>query len=387
MFNGRTLFAFAMTAALANPVLAAEDSCDKVFEQNVRDVVVLDTSFQTLNTIYDNYCQASGETKNSHSAVDFEAVIKKIPTKFAGSTGSSTERVNKFCREYNEVRYQEQNLNLGVDTVSVAALEQYNICRSIERENGVRITHSTAVPGAITVQFTFLEQNRYLRLEHVASGPNLTCGTTAIDGNWTQLEKKAYEFRQTFSILCERSGEAKKDGSTNYRATWLEIGTNFGPYSIPMPMDNVYNNELASASTEKIEGLNKQLSENVAKLSAAETKISTLEGQVRKLTHSNSAWSYKVISSSDPQYRNEIEKFINSGRPRLDGIAGALSTNGNKVNFHIWVRPDGDGSEYEVKDRGDWANGIGRDLTKEDVVILGFNNGQNNRLFVVEKKD
>ncbi|MER8369683.1 hypothetical protein [Mesorhizobium sp. M1378] len=57
------------------------------------------------------------------------------------------------------------------------------------------------------------------------------------------------------------------------------------------------------------------------------------------------------------------------------------------MNFHIWVRPDGDGSEYEVKDRGDWTDGIGRDLTKEEVVILGFNNGQNNRLFVVEKKD
>jgi hypothetical protein len=331
------------TLSLVLPVLfaatrmASADSCDTVFDSNIRNITSDESSFTSLHTIYDSYCSASGEIKSEHAGFNFEAVIKAIPLKFGGESGSASQRMSSFCKNYSEIRFSDEWRNLALNTVSVEALKEYNVCRAIQAQYGVTISHSYAAPGGILVHFDFANPTTAFRLEFVTAGPKTDCGATAFstDGNWQKLEKKAYEIKSNFEILCEREGTKGDDGSITYDATWVGIGTNLGAYSIPIQMDQLYSNELASEATASIAALEGELqaakTEMAAITAANETKARQISGlRIEKhralIGHPNPGGGFRMYGcGTDP---NNIKAALCTNAYLSDVTAGMKSGGG-----------------------------------------------------------
>lgn len=383
--------ACAALIALHSSTAWSEDSCDSVFTENIRNLRFEETSIAELNTIYDNYCSASGETNSKYLNTDLEAVVKKIPVKFSLNKGSASERMESFCKLYNEVRYKDEYRTVSTSEVLISALQQYNVCRKIAKESGVRVTRSSGTT-AFTIFFEFLEQNRVLKLEHVATSPNLKCSTTSIDGKKQMLDSStAHEFRSNFEILCQRDQMILSDGTTEYQAGSVEIGTTFGPYSIPIFADALYNNQLASEATKTIADLTAQTQSDAATLAKLQTENEQLKKSLADLTPSSAAWeTFFVSSRANSKYKDAITEFLNKAGPRPDGIEATVATQPGNVNFFIWARKDQAGSKFKVYDipfSGSWQTDLAAPIRKKKLYVLGWNNSDNNALFVAERED
>ncbi|MGX9117226.1 hypothetical protein ACWTU6_11145 [Mesorhizobium sp. BHbsci] len=101
------------------------------------------------------------------------------------------------------------------------------------------------------------------------------------------MEKKAYEITQNFEILCEREPTINKDGTTKYDATWIGIGTNLGAYTIPMHMDQLYNNDLPSEATAKIASLEGHLQSAKNEIGTLSNDYTTRTKQITRLNIRN----------------------------------------------------------------------------------------------------
>ena len=82
------------------------------------------------------------------------------------------------------------------------------------------------------------------------------------------------------------------------------------------------------------------------------------------------SWAHFASTKSD-----EIENFVNSQHPELDGIQGSLS-HGN--TFHVWVRTgDNSRNTYRLTFTGPWGDGMSQQiemmLETNRAKILSFN--------------
>ena len=109
-------------------------------------------------------------------------------------------------------------------------------------------------------------------------------------------------------------------------------------------------------------------------------------GRVKILSFNMSSpantWYFEEVSEStqnwihkSSQSKTVIQDFVNSLRPRIDGIQGSLSFG---TDFHVWVREgDADGGRYELKASAPWGAGTPKEfessLAGGRIKILSFN--------------
>jgi hypothetical protein len=98
--------------------------------------------------------------------------------------------------------------------------------------------------------------------------------------------------RQNFAITCERNKNPKPDAGSAYAylPASLAIGTNVDSYTLSLPADSIYNNNLASDATSKIKGLQSALSglqnnlgDETNKFNSVSSSLSDLNGRLSKM--------------------------------------------------------------------------------------------------------
>lgn len=93
-------------------------------------------------------------------------------------------------------------------------------------------------------------------------------------------------------------------------------------------------------------------------------------------------WVHKTSQNS-----RDIQDFVNSLKPNLDGIQGSIS-GGN--DFHVWVRTDDKSpNSYELKCTAPWSNQSPSDieimLGSKEVKLLSFNVSNPPQMWFFEK--
>lgn len=98
-------------------------------------------------------------------------------------------------------------------------------------------------------------------------------------------------------------------------------------------------------------------------------------------------FAYKhVHSENDADWKNKIENWLNTVRPRLDGIHGGIS---NGRDIHMWVRKDGDGPPLtlEAIPANEVVDKVERLIEDDQIATLGFNIGDPPYMWVVRRVD
>ena len=68
--------------------------------RTLKEFSISTSSTSYLNSVFDSYCEASGNSKQSVGSIGIDAVVKAIPIKFTGSTSSNEEAMRQFCKTY-----------------------------------------------------------------------------------------------------------------------------------------------------------------------------------------------------------------------------------------------------------------------------------------------
>ena len=245
------------------------DNCVEVYRVATRNLQINEASYSSLNTIFDDYCENSGELKKSRSSTGLDAVVQQIPIGFTQKEGNSTERMKKFCRSYSNVRYSTAASSALKDFVVVDALKAFNDCMSI-CNRGVVVTHA-----ASTLESTFSFQfssNILYKLQGVQTGRQIECTTQNPEtGKLIKLDKGTrLEFSENFSAFCNRIPVVDDvSGRQYFPRTSVTFASNHGSYSVVFPEENILEEQLASIIERRLTGLesrvshiNQSLSEN-----------------------------------------------------------------------------------------------------------------------------
>ena len=297
MLSGKLLLCLPVSlVGLASFCTAASSNCDDVYKHATRNVTFAEHDWASLNTVYDSHCQRDGRVRKFRWDSSLGVTYEKIPINMTGNAKAEEDKIRNFCKFYSSLRYEEARSRVGTSTVVVEALANYNACKEIESEAGVTISHQFAEPHSVVVNFNFRGSTRVMAVQGVVTSPNLSCvsnrAKTAGKGD-TLNAKSRFEERANFTILCTRSGRKNAKGATDFEPASLAIATNVASYTISMPADSVYGNQLASDATARIDQLTatvKELSQKEQELEALKKKIGSLKVEAKLF----------VISSVNP---------------------------------------------------------------------------------------
>ena len=202
-----------------------------------------------------------------------------------GNAKSSSEKATNFCHYYHNLRFETSHQVVQKDEVVVAALNSYNVCKSIEARTGVIVTHKFADPDSVLVNFDFKNANTFLRIDGVLA-KNLICRSNAAPRGKEALNSRStFEMRSNFVIACARVPNPRPDNGAAYvyLPASLAIGTNIDLYTLSVSADSVYNNNLASAATTTINGLKSSLEDQIKKDTDLTKKFTEMTNRISNL--------------------------------------------------------------------------------------------------------
>lgn len=263
-------FQFTATYALAS-------DCGEVYAAATHNVRTNERESSELLYYYNKLCLKSGEVNKSVSGASLDAILEKVPFKFAFSSTTSTEKALEFCRVGNTLSTQWEKESSFVSTVVAEALSGFNECKAIEMQ-GILITHQLQPPQSLIITGS---PHKISKLE-VGSVTlnNMTCDSTSFskDGSRQPFDG-SHELKipeNGFSIACTRTNNVA-EGKAVYPRASMGMGTSIGPYTIILQDEELNGYDLASTNRNAYETLMNAKDEQAKELAA---RISTLQARL-----------------------------------------------------------------------------------------------------------
>lgn len=293
--NLTRLFVFSFILSPVSTVAAQSyPHCNDVYQIATRNLQITEFSYDSLNEIYDSYCEASGEVKSESQAVGIDAVIKKIPLKFSGSATENSSKMKNFCMNYSNVRSESFASRVISNTVVVDALKAFNECVNISKR-GVIVDHTS--PTGLNGAFSFRFDNTVTyELQGVQVGRNLKCTIQDKDteSNEVNVGTSTYKiFEKNFSAFCKRIPIDYGDGREYFPRTSVTFVSNHGAYSVLYPEEEIEIVQFASMIDERLSNVEERVFQTTKNL---ENKIESLSIATKK---------------SDQNIQNSLNSHIN----------------------------------------------------------------------------
>ena len=250
--------------------------CNAVYQTATRNLQITESSYDSLNEIFDNYCEESGNIKSESQGLGVDVVIKKIPLKFSGTSTENEARMKNFCKNYSSIRYESSVSRVVKDKVVVDALNAFNQCVDISKR-GVVVDHTS--PTGIESAFSFRFDNTVTyELQGVQVGKNIECTIQdqESEGNELIVGTSTYQvFDNNFSAFCNRIPLDYGEGREYYPRTSVTFVSNHGTYSILYPEEEIESVQFASMIDERLSNVEERLSHVSTKFEEELQSLST----------------------------------------------------------------------------------------------------------------
>lgn len=203
--------------------------------RTLKEFSISTSSSSYLNSVFDSYCEASGNTKTSSGSLGLDAVVKAIPIKFTGSTANSEEAMKNFYKSYaGTTAIQERKFSYE-ERIASKALDTVTDCLRLQTQ-GVTITHDV-VNRDRSAFFLKSAVEQKITLSGVSvSGPVVCTG---------QIAGKSAAFNQSTNVVisksqnftCTRTPDVNAQKVKTYPESSIVVSTNFGNYNVLWPRD------------------------------------------------------------------------------------------------------------------------------------------------------
>lgn len=265
IFSMRILFVVIFVCA-SMPV-SAQNVCTGLLSYTGRDFNTSARENSVAASVYSEHCQGNSARKDASTSVGIDAIVKAIPVKFRYGGSSSEEKLNNFCKIYDQRRAEFSSERIDSSTVVTGALTAFNDCVGLAARDiyfspsiGKTLIVVDIKRGGEPASITGIQYDSNLlscRLPAEESkGPSIVA-----DKDTNRVLNTAY-----LSLVCERLGQSSKDDVKLYPAVELTITTSRGGLLLPIAADAEMPLKYASELAEQTKTLEKQLEEQIGAL-------------------------------------------------------------------------------------------------------------------------
>ena len=228
----------------------------------LRQYNISSSSAAFLDQVFDDYCEQGGSANSKSLGLDLDVVVKAIPLKFKGTSSDNKSAFKNFCSNYQSIRVASTNEDIYERKITAEALATVDTCLRYQASNGVVMTHEVRSLRAIDFYLTRSALSP-LKIDGVRVIPNENIQCKGIvDGKSVLFdESSVVTVDPKQSIVCERTPAKLSDGSLYYDEAVITIQTTLDNYSVFLPKETQFPDNIASQISETISELAKGVGE------------------------------------------------------------------------------------------------------------------------------
>ncbi len=211
----------------------------------LKEFSISTSSSDHLNSVFDNYCEASGSMKAASAGFGIDTVVKAIPIKFTGSYANNEEAMKNFCKNYSSTTAIQERTFSYKEKIASKALETVSDCLRLQSQEKVIITHDIVNRDRSTF-FLKSSLDKKIKLSGVAvTGPVKCTG---------QIDRKSTPFNDSTNVtvsnsqnfICTRTPSLNAQKVKIYDESTISVATDLGNYNVFWPQDELVPEEMAS---------------------------------------------------------------------------------------------------------------------------------------------
>ncbi|QQS12081.1 MAG: hypothetical protein IPK81_21595 [Rhodospirillales bacterium] len=329
------LIAAAATAIADPSPVAAQSSCQVIYQTATRNRSSDYNQQSMMLSIYDEYCAADGSLREKKIDTSADLVIKQIPVKFTGNYADTRQAFSNFCKKHNEERRSGSLTISERDSVVTDALRLFNECEQVRNSNvNIQIT-----PSDDSIQFNFkLTANDKLSIMGFQASANISCILNESPTDDKQQPEKGLKLTTdfvkkvttNFAVLCTRAAikSDKPDGELRYAASSISIVTDKGTIGASLPVTQVFDYVTAKEVDTRFRALQDELAK--ARQSQAADVLTSLELSVQP----------QEIDEAKPRVRAECREGYTLIAP-ICTIQGGRGASSSYMNTYVKIDPTG----------------------------------------------
>lgn len=253
MKKGSAFLILMLGLALESTASWADDPtqvCLSMVQDASRDVGVTTNSSAFLDTVFDNYCNTNGTTKDSGFHIGLSAIIQSIPIGLTGGSTDTTTQVSNFCRNYQSTRSANASSSSYQSKVVQSALQSANQCLEIATKTQATATYRVMTPSMLAINIS-VPAGQTINVRGLNHDTNVSCvGSSVKRGGIVRYSAGVGQVLDanvgTYSITCRRQPTSTQNGTAFYDASALVLDTNAAPLNIYWPKDSLFPPNTAS---------------------------------------------------------------------------------------------------------------------------------------------
>jgi len=234
--------------------------------RTLKEFSISTSSSSYLNSVFDNYCEASGSTKEAGGSFGIDAVIKAIPVKFTGSYSSSEEAMRNFCKTYASSSSLQERKYSYEEKIAGKALDTVSDCLKLQAQ-GVVITHDVANRERMSF---FLKSgvDQKITLSGVYSSGGVSC-SGLVKGKGQPFTESTFIPKINYQgFTCLRAPQVSTNPNVKlFEEAVIIVSTNLGNYNVLWPRDERISEDMASAISINIDSIKRKTDENSVSIS------------------------------------------------------------------------------------------------------------------------
>jgi hypothetical protein len=286
------------TPAFAEISLA--QACHDGYENNMVDLSVSDKNQAENSVSYSNYCRDDGSVNNLSIGGTLDAIVQEIPFTSKLNLGSSSQKIEQFCKAGYEQHGFNSDDNRYARSVVLGAQVNFNQCVAISA-SGLIVTHTYNAPETIVLYGHFGGKRGNGSLDALSyDSAKVTCTSTSFGNHTVQTIDKTtprIDFDDDFSIQCTRIAEAIPGRDKKYypdvqvTASIEAIGVT-SPYAVSVPADNAFGPALTSQYEEHLRSVKEEAAASDKENSTAQEELAATKAELASTSVTDADWFY-----------------------------------------------------------------------------------------------
>jgi hypothetical protein len=227
-------------------VSEAQYQCSTI-AQVLGDFSVSTKSDDYYNSVFDKYCEASGEFKKSDTGFNLSAVYKTITVGLGYDASSEEQTMRNFCKNYASITISRSREFTHDYRVASKAIDTVNLCLTLQATDGTVITHRAISRSSLDffLQAPSKHPILFQGLLGLDKGSHTLCSGQVNGKLITFDEKTNLTITKTQNIHCDRSTTPVNNVNV-YRETDITLATDNPPYQVVWPKDERLPDNMAS---------------------------------------------------------------------------------------------------------------------------------------------
>ncbi len=244
---------FVLLSVMKGEAIAQQADCGLVLTRGLREYDVQSKSAVFLNSTFQNYCSASGETKSSSLSAGIDIIAKAIPISFTLGSQDSRTAMSNFCKTYKSDTSNVSESSRYQAKIVERAYKSFDSCVALSL-NGNVVTHDVITIEHVQV-YLRAGIDRPVELRGVKTSGNIACSGSSGGKQVNYNEATAAKTGSSMTINCIRTPRKSEDGQLIYDEGSAAFDIALGKYSIFFPRDFKLPEDKASIISTTVSGL------------------------------------------------------------------------------------------------------------------------------------